>query len=123
MRSLLINLGVFLLITGLTSSILRAQEIKSPKDFFGFQTGDDHKYFDYEQLISYLQLLENTNEKIKLVEIGRSPNDKPMYVLLISSAENQTKLYVNANDLWNLQAIVQCIAAKNQQLIFKHEIL
>ncbi|MDP2235882.1 MAG: M14 family metallopeptidase [Bacteroidales bacterium] len=88
MRSLLIKLGVFLLITGLTPSILCAQEIKSPKDFFGFQPGDDHKLFDYEQLISYLQLLEKNSEKIKLVEIGRSPNDKPMYVLLISSAEN-----------------------------------
>ncbi|MBS4062851.1 MAG: hypothetical protein KG029_20820 [Bacteroidetes bacterium] len=88
MRSLLIKLGVFFLITGITSTILRAQEIKSPKDFFGFQPGDDHKLFDYEQLISYLQLLEKNSEKIKLVEIGRSPNDKPMYVLLISSAEN-----------------------------------
>jgi hypothetical protein len=88
MRSLLIKLGVFLLITGITSSILHAQEIKSPKDFFGFQPGDDYKLFDYEQLISYLKLLEKTSEKIKLIEIGRSPNDKPMYVLLISSAEN-----------------------------------
>ncbi|MDO8897781.1 MAG: M14 family metallopeptidase, partial [Bacteroidales bacterium] len=92
MRSLLIKLGVFLLITGLTPSILCAQEIKSPKDFFGFQPGDDYKLFDYEQLISYLQLLEKNSEKIKLVEIGRSPMDKPMYVLLVSSAQNLANL-------------------------------
>jgi hypothetical protein len=92
MRNLFIKLGVFLLITGITSSILHAQEIKSPKDFFGFQPGDDHKLFDYEQLISYLQLLEKNSEKIKLVEIGRSPKDKPMYVLLISSPENLANL-------------------------------
>ncbi|PKP52288.1 MAG: hypothetical protein CVT92_09785 [Bacteroidetes bacterium HGW-Bacteroidetes-1] len=79
---------VILLLFGNLSNGLLAQEIKSPEAFFGFKPGDDFKLFDYEQLISYLKLLESQSERCEMVEIGRSPMDKPMYVFLVSSAEN-----------------------------------
>ncbi len=71
-------------------------QIKSPEAYFGFKPGDDRKLIDYEQLIEYLETLEQvktTNHvSLQLIEIGHSPMGKPMYIAFISSGENITRL-------------------------------
>ncbi|MCX6287825.1 MAG: M14 family metallopeptidase [Bacteroidetes bacterium] len=67
---------------------LKAQNVISPEEFFGFKPGTDKKLFNYEKLVDYLKLLEQSSPKIKLAQIGRSPMGKPMYVVCISSADN-----------------------------------
>jgi hypothetical protein len=69
-----------------------AQEIKTPEAFFGFKPGADRKLFNYEQLIGYLKLLEQSSSRVKLAQIGTSPMGKPMYAVCISSADNIKKL-------------------------------
>lgn len=44
--------------------------------------------FNYEQLISYLQKLDEVSGMVKMAEIGKSPMGKPMYICFISSEEN-----------------------------------
>ncbi len=66
--------------------------VQTPKEFFGFTPGDDGKLFTYEELISYLQIIEKASPRLKLVDIGRSPMGKPMYTAFISSAENISDL-------------------------------
>jgi hypothetical protein len=48
--------------------------------------------FDYEQLISYLQKLESSSPRLELIETGKSPLGKNMYIAFISSGENISKL-------------------------------
>lgn len=62
--------------------------IPSPEKHFGFVPGTDRMLFNYENLISYLEKLEQTSPKIKLERIGESPLGKPMYAVFISSEEN-----------------------------------
>ncbi len=66
--------------------------LKTPSDFFGFQPGADRMLFDYEKLIAYLQLLDESSAQLKLVNIGESPMGRPMYMALISSEENISRL-------------------------------
>ena len=47
--------------------ILMAQQ--KPSDYFGFQPGSDRNLFTYEELISYLQELDEVSDKLKMVEI------------------------------------------------------
>ena len=61
--------------------------LKTPSDFFGFQPGADRMLFDYEKLIAYLQLLDESSAQLKLVNIGESPMGRPMYMALISSVK------------------------------------
>jgi len=65
-----------------------AQNIKTPEEFFGFRPGTDRKVFNYEKLVDYLKLLEQSSPRVKLAQIGQSPLGKPMYVVCISSGEN-----------------------------------
>ena len=84
-----INKKLLLLIV-LFPLLLSAQENKLPipSDYFGFKPGTDRELITYEELIAYLQNLDDASGKIKMVRIGESPLGKPMYVCLISSEEN-----------------------------------
>ncbi len=76
-------------------SCLFSQEtegIITPKKHFGFTPGDDRMLFDYDELISYLTKLDVASPKMKMIEIGKSPMGKPMYIAFISSEENINNL-------------------------------
>ena len=64
------------------------QPILTPGQHFGFQPGADRFLLDYEELISYLQNLDLASPKLKMVEIGKSPMGRTMYIAFISSEQN-----------------------------------
>ena len=66
--------------------------IPVPEDFFKFKPGADRMLFDYEELIEYFTLLDKASPKFKLVENGKSPMGKPMYIGFISSEKNINNL-------------------------------
>jgi len=65
-----------------------SDKIEKPEKHFGFKPGTDRMLFDYEDLISYLQKLDFASPRLKLVEIGKSPMGRKMYIAFISSREN-----------------------------------
>ncbi|MFC2098315.1 M14 family zinc carboxypeptidase [Bacteroidota bacterium] len=69
---------------------LNAQQ--KPVDYFGFEPGSDRNLFNYEELIGYLQKLDAAADKLKMVEIGKSPEGRTMYIAFLSSAENIARL-------------------------------
>ncbi|TVQ49447.1 MAG: hypothetical protein EA362_04530 [Saprospirales bacterium] len=78
----------------LFANSLTAQEksITPPEEFFGFQPGDDRKLFNYEEMIAYLQLLEEQSDKIQLIESGETELGRPMYLCFVSSSNNINQL-------------------------------
>jgi hypothetical protein len=81
-------LAMLLLSMSLQSLAQETKSLAAPVEFFGFEPGTDRELFDYEQLINYLKLLETASDRIKLVEIGKSPMGRTMYVAFFSSSEN-----------------------------------
>ncbi|KPL16915.1 MAG: hypothetical protein AMS26_02880 [Bacteroides sp. SM23_62] len=77
-------------LTSIMLPMLTAQQ--KPSDYYGFQPGSDRNLFTYEELISYLQELDEVSEKLKMVEIGKSPEGRPMYIAFISSPGNINNL-------------------------------
>jgi hypothetical protein len=68
--------------------ILAAETIETPEAYFGFKPGADRMLFNYEQLIGYLQKLEAVSPRLKLIEIGKSPLGRTIYIAFISAPEN-----------------------------------
>jgi len=68
------------------------QVIPKPTDFFGFEPGSDRNLFVYEKLIEYLKKLDSISNRLKMLEIGKSPLGKPMYIAFFSTEENLNKL-------------------------------
>lgn len=63
-------------------------EIPAPGSFFGFEPGADRSLIDYETLTAYLQKLDQTSSRIRMIEVGRSPMGRPIYTAFISAEKN-----------------------------------
>ncbi len=74
----------------LLATILNAQQ--KPLDYFSFEPGSDRNLFTYEELIDYLQSLDAASDRLKMVEIGKSPQGRSMYIAFLSSADNLARL-------------------------------
>ncbi len=85
-------LSIALLLCSFVGTFAQSETISKPSDYFGFEPGSDRNLFTYEQLVSYLQELDEQSPRIKMEEIGSSPEGRTMYIAFISSAENISKL-------------------------------
>src|ERR1700722_10049835 len=65
-----------------------AQHIPSPKDFFGFNIGDDYKLVNYTQTEAYFKRLSAISARLKLVDIGKTEENRDQYMMIISSPSN-----------------------------------
>lgn len=63
-------------------------ELKTPKQFFGFTPGEDGSLFNYDPLIEYLQHISEVSSRVTTIENGISPMGKKMYITFFSSEKN-----------------------------------
>ncbi|MCP9235735.1 M14 metallopeptidase family protein [Lewinella sp. JB7] len=64
--------------------------IPTPEEFLGWQIGDWHISHDLQQ--AYMRLLAASSDRITLVEIGKSYEQRPLLNLIFTSPENRNKL-------------------------------
>ena len=76
----------------ITTAAASAQTITTPKQHFGFDIGDDYQLATYTQFVAYWQKLDKESERMKVVEIGRTAEDRPQLMAIITSPENHKKL-------------------------------
>ncbi len=69
-----------------------APAVTSPKEQFGANVGDDYVLFSYTQLSAYWHRLARESGRVSVVEIGRSAEDRPILMAVITSPENQKRL-------------------------------
>ena len=80
---LFITLVFFLL-----SNINIAQTLKSPEEFLGYKVGTDYKIADYETIQKYFKHLAENSEMIVYQEIGKTVQNRNMFMVILSSEEN-----------------------------------
>jgi hypothetical protein len=64
--------------------------VTTPTQALGASVGEWHVRHD--QLANYMQLLASQSDRVSLVETGRTHENRPLYLLAFSSAENQQNL-------------------------------
>ena len=84
----LVPLVVLLLAAGVTAQ----GKITTPKEFLGFDAGDDYMLANYTQLKGYWEKLATESDRMKLVEIGKTAEGRPMIMAIFTSPENQKNL-------------------------------
>jgi zinc carboxypeptidase len=75
-----------------TAPAAQAPNITSPKQFFGFNIGDDYQLATYTQFINYWQKLDKESERMRVVEIGKTAEGRPQLMSIVTSPENFKKL-------------------------------
>jgi hypothetical protein len=86
---LIINLIIILLLIAAASL---AQNIPSPKEVIGFESGADYHLLTYDQSLKYYKALAEATDMVQLEFIGNSSMGKPMMAVIISSSENMANL-------------------------------
>ncbi len=81
------------LVCALVSIPVFAQtEITTPFEEFGFNLGDDYQLASYTQLEAYWNQLASESDRMALEVIGTTAEGRPIYMAIITSAENHEKL-------------------------------
>lgn len=69
-----------------------APRVTSPKEFFGFNIGDDWKLANYDQFQAYWKKLDAESDRMVVEEIGKTAEGRPQLMAIITSPENFKKL-------------------------------
>ncbi len=64
------------------------RDIPAPEALFGFAPCADYKLANYEAIDRYFQALDRASDRMRLVEIGRSVEGRPLRLAIISSERN-----------------------------------
>ena len=80
----------------LLPSVLAAQavapRVTAPKQFFGFNIGDDWKLANYDQFQEYWKKIDAESDRMVVQEIGKTAEGRPQLMAVITSPENFRRL-------------------------------
>jgi hypothetical protein len=66
--------------------------VTTPKAQFGFDIGADYQLATYRQLADYWRKLDAESDRLTLVEIGRTAENRPQLMAIVTAPENQKRL-------------------------------
>jgi len=66
--------------------------ITSPKAQFGFDIGADYQLVTYRRMVDYWRRLDAESDRMTVVEIGKTAENRPQLMAIVTAPENQRKL-------------------------------
>ena len=73
-------------------NFIKAQDLPTPEQYFGFKMGADRKLAHWDDLVKYYNKLGDASPRMKVVNMGKTTLGNPFLALYISSPENLAKL-------------------------------
>jgi hypothetical protein len=64
----------------------------SPESVLGFPPGADRQLADWTQIVDYFHRLDAASDRVKVEEVGRTTEDRPFLVAVITSEKNMARL-------------------------------
>jgi len=83
-----ILLTALLSATALGAQTPPAGKITTPKEFFGFNIGDDWKLANYDQFQEYWKKIDAESDRMRVEEIGKTAEGRPQLMAIVTSPEN-----------------------------------
>ena len=71
---------------------LAGAAVPTPESHFGHKMGVDNELLDWDKVVSYFKALPASSDRIKYLELGKTPDGRPIIAAAISSAANIRKL-------------------------------
>ena len=89
---LLVLAVVALAFSGVRAQVGVTEAITSPRQQFGWDIGDDYRLVNYTQYVEYLRKLDQESDRLAIVDIGPTAENRREYTVIITSPENQKRL-------------------------------
>src|SRR5947209_18030009 len=83
---------LFVAVLCAASAPAQADPITSPKEFFGFNLGDDYCLANYKQFTAYFMKLQSESDRFKVVKIGRTEEGRDQLMGIVTAPANHAKL-------------------------------
>src|SRR5580765_6445879 len=64
----------------------------SPESVLGFRPGADRQLADWTQIVDYFRRLDAASDRVRVEEVGRTTEDRPFLVAVITSEKNMARL-------------------------------
>jgi hypothetical protein len=74
------------------SAAAAAPALPSPESVLGFRPGADRQLADWTQIVDYFRRLDAASDRVRVEEVGRTTEDRPFLVAVITSEENMARL-------------------------------
>ncbi len=74
------------------SADVLAGAVPTPESHFGHKIGADRTVLDWERVVSYFHALEQASPRVKVQEIGKSAEGRPLIAVFISAPKTITEL-------------------------------
>jgi hypothetical protein len=85
--SLLIILAIVV-----SGSLAFSQTVPTPEQFFGHAVGAEKKIIRWDKMLDYLELVAKHSDRVLFQEVGKTTNNNPFVLVVISSAANLKKM-------------------------------
>jgi hypothetical protein len=79
---------MFLLSLLISASSSLSQTIPAPEEFFGHRIGAEKKLARWDKIVAYFRLLHDGSDRVIVEEVGKSTNDNPFLLAVVSSPDN-----------------------------------
>ena len=70
----------------------KRKSIPTPSEYLGHEVGEDRKMAGWAEIVAYFETLDELSDRVVTVEIGRSTEDNPLLMSIISSPDNLERL-------------------------------
>jgi hypothetical protein len=81
-----------MLVLGLFATAAPAASIPTPESVLGFHPGEDRKLAGWGQVLSYVHAVDAASPRLRVEEIGRTTQGRPMVMAIVTSEANQQRL-------------------------------
>ena len=72
-------------------TIINMSSIITPREHLGFDVGEARRLADWPQIVEYFRILDEGSERVMVREVGKTTEDRPFLLCLISSPSNLAK--------------------------------
>lgn len=67
-------------------------DVPSPKSVLGYNIGEEGRLTYYDDILKYFNLVDQSSDRVKVVEYGRSTEGRSMVFAIVTSPENHSRL-------------------------------
>ncbi|RLE54314.1 MAG: peptidase M14 family protein, partial [Candidatus Methanomethylicota archaeon] len=67
-------------------------EIPSPREFFGFEIGEDCRLARWDRIVEYFRVLGERSDRVRVEVLGETTEGNPFLLVYITSPENMKNL-------------------------------
>jgi hypothetical protein len=83
---------LLVVLSAASTSLPAAPPITTPKEYLGFNVGDDYQLANYTQLAQYWRKLDAESDRLVVQEIGKTAEGRPQLMAIVTSPANHRNL-------------------------------